>query len=128
MWYNQKVIKRILDELSIEYKLPSYVIREIIESQFFVVKEVVSNKRFETIRLPKFGKFLIKFTTLNKYYDLNNEREDITEEEKARLMEGLLFKYEQYLKDKTIKRRLPEEKITKDLLIKYNNKKNGNKQ
>lgn len=117
MWYNQKPTKKIIQEIADKYNLSFFEVKEIVESQYSLFKEILLEKRYETVRFPNFGKFTVKFVLLNRVYE--KYKDLIDKEKKDKLMEGLIFKYDQYLKDKTIKRRYPEEKITKDLLEKY---------
>tara|TARA_Y100000361_G_C11087712_1_gene304721 strand:- start:35 stop:259 length:225 start_codon:yes stop_codon:yes gene_type:complete len=51
--------KIIIQKLATKYNLPLQVIENIISHQFKFVSKVMSKGKFESIRLPYFGKFSV---------------------------------------------------------------------
>lgn len=72
--------KTIIQKLATEYNLPLKTVSEIINSQFKLVGEVMEKGKFESVMLPKFGKFHVKagrVEHLNRLKKAKDERLNI---------------------------------------------------
>jgi len=80
---------KIIKHLSLYYRIPVVDIKDIIKSQFKLVKEVITfaekdkEETFKTIQLPNFGKFTLKKIMLKHIvnYKLKKERDAIKNRE-----------------------------------------------
>ena len=55
-----KTKKEIIQILATKYNLPLSEVEAVIDYQFSYVADVIKEGNFESIRLPKFGKFSVK--------------------------------------------------------------------
>jgi|TARA_R110000787_G_scaffold24468_2_gene69343 nucleoid DNA-binding protein len=56
----QKNKEAIIHHLATKYNLPLSKVKEIVEYQFKFVTQTMKKGKFETVRLPYFGKFTVK--------------------------------------------------------------------
>lgn len=54
-----KTSDELVKELSREFDLPEFVIREIVQSPFRFLKSIMEKKQFESLMLPYIGKFVV---------------------------------------------------------------------
>ena len=52
--------KEIIQTLATKYNLPLVKVEKIVKSQFKYVTKVMSNGKFDSVRLPYFGRFYSK--------------------------------------------------------------------
>ena len=75
---------KIIKHLSLYYRIPVIEVEEIIKSQFSFVKKVIQlaekddEKSFKTVKLPKFGMFVLRKGML-KYITKNKKKKDAIE-------------------------------------------------
>ena len=112
-WTKDKKIKRIITKLAEKYNLSYYVVVDIVEQQFKIVKEELTTDSFNTVKLPYFGKFEPSFIKMNAIY--RTKVDYISEEEKEILLDAINKKYEEHLKNKQYTHYFPLEKLNKDL-------------
>ena len=62
----QKNKEAIIHHLATKYNLPLSKVKEIVEYQFKFVTQTMKKGKFETVRLPYFGKFTVKSKRLEK--------------------------------------------------------------
>lgn len=79
----QKRTKDILIHLSRKYDLPVWLLKEMVEAQFDMVRKVMEDgdkykPSFKTIRLYKFGLFYVSPGKIKFYERCNKERENKT--------------------------------------------------
>ena len=67
--------KEIIYALATKYNLPIKKVTEIVDFQFKYVSKIMKEGKFESIRLPYFGKFSVKPNRL-KYINKKNKNND----------------------------------------------------
>ena len=112
-WTKDKKIKKIITKLAEKYNFSYYLIVDIIEQQFKVVKEELVNDSFNTVKLPFFGKFEPSFIKMNAIYKTGINY--FSEKEKEILLNAINKKYEEHLNNKQYTYYFPLEKLNKDL-------------
>tara|TARA_R100000458_G_C8203873_1_gene193534 strand:- start:199 stop:420 length:222 start_codon:yes stop_codon:yes gene_type:complete len=60
--------------LATKYNLPLKKVEEIVNYQFKFVERVIKNGKFESVRLPYFGKFSVKQNRLKYINKLKNDK------------------------------------------------------
>lgn len=69
-------IELLLEDIAKKHNKPYYVVWEVYMSQFKKVREEMSSLRFETIKLPSWGKYIPSEERVIKYRENHNINND----------------------------------------------------
>ena len=79
----QKKVDRIIKSISLQYRIPVKDVEEMIKSQFAFVRYVIESaerdkeETFKTVKLPLFGKFMVKKNMIGHIINSKNKRDGI---------------------------------------------------
>lgn len=81
-------VEDVVNQLAAKYGISKGCTAHIIRSQFMLLREVITNEKYETLMLPKLGKFLVKpkrKEVLDEYRRLKRLREQSKLSSKAEI-------------------------------------------
>ena len=67
---------RIIQFLATKYNLPLKKIKQIVEYQFKFVTKIIKEGKFDTIRLPYFGKWSVNKNRVKYINKLKNKKDE----------------------------------------------------
>ena len=67
--------KEIIEHLSDKYDLPIKDIEKIVNHQFKFVSKIINKGKFDTIRIPYLGKFIVNKNRVKHINRLKNEKD-----------------------------------------------------
>jgi len=83
----QKRVDKIIKSISLQYRIPVKDVEEIVKSQFAFVRSVIESaerdkeETFKTIKLPMFGKFIVKENMIKHIIKSKNKKNGFRGEE-----------------------------------------------
>lgn len=79
----QKKVDRIIKSISLYYRIPVKDVEDMIKSQFAFVRHVIESaerdkeETFKTVKLPMFGKFIVKKNMIKHIINSKNKRDGV---------------------------------------------------
>ena len=67
---------RIIHLLATKYNLPLKKVKQIVEYQFKFVTKIIKEGKFDTIRLPYFGKWSVNKNRVKYINELKNKKDE----------------------------------------------------
>ena len=67
---------RIIQLLATKYNLPLKKVKQIVEYQFKFVTKIIKEGKFDTIRLPYFGKWSVNKNRVKYINELKNKKDE----------------------------------------------------
>jgi len=85
----QKKVDKIIKSISLYYRIPVKDVEDMVKSQFAFVRSVIESaekdkeETFKTIKLPMFGKFVVKKNMIKHIINSKNKRNGIGSKESS---------------------------------------------
>jgi hypothetical protein len=85
----QKKVDRIIKSISLSYRIPVKDVEDMIKSQFAFVRYVIESaerdkeETFKTVKLPLFGKFMVKNNMIGHIINSKKKRDEFRSEESS---------------------------------------------
>ena len=75
--------KAIIQTLATKYNLPLKKVEQIVNHQFKFVEKIIKKGKFESVRLPYFGKFSVNPNRVKHLTALKNKKNNDKNQEKS---------------------------------------------